>query len=156
MAPVVGGEHNADIMILSSAIGSGHMRASAAVVRGVALLDSEKTCSIVDFPHEVSPDIEHLLRSAYLKSLKLSPAAYGQIYRSSESKTQPSSYRYIVERAGLKTLEQLVVSTRARTLVAPHFYGAGVLGGYKERNPRASAAVVLTDYVPNAILGGTP
>jgi processive 1,2-diacylglycerol beta-glucosyltransferase len=127
------------------------MRASEALVRGVALLDSERTCSIVDFPHEVSPDVEHLLRSAYLESLKLWPAAYGRIYRSSESKTQPSSYRHYVERAGLKTLERLAASTGPRTLVAPHFYGAGVLGSYKERNPRAFAAVVLTDYVPNAI-----
>jgi processive 1,2-diacylglycerol beta-glucosyltransferase len=138
-------------LILSSAIGSGHMRAGAAVVRGVALLDSEKTCSIVDFPHEVSPDIEHLLRTAYLESLKLWPAAYGRIYRSSGSKTRPSSYRHFVERAGLKTIERLVASTGARALVAPHFYGAGVLGRYKERNPRAFAAVVITDYVPNAI-----
>ncbi len=138
-------------MILSSAIGSGHMRASEALVRGVTLLDSEKTCSIVDFPHEVSPEVEHLLRSAYLASLKLWPAAYGRIYHSSESKTQPSSYRRYVERAGLKTLERLVASTGTRALVAPHFYGAGVLGSYKERNPRAFAAVVLTDYVPHAI-----
>jgi processive 1,2-diacylglycerol beta-glucosyltransferase len=144
-------EHKVDILILSSAIGSGHMRASEAVVRGVALLDIEKTCSIVDFPHEVSPDVEHLLRSAYLESLKLWPAAYGRIYRSSESKTQPSPYRHYVERSGLKTLERLVASTGARTLVAPHFYGAGVLGSYKERNSRAFAAVILTDYVPNAI-----
>jgi processive 1,2-diacylglycerol beta-glucosyltransferase len=127
------------------------MRASEALVRGVALLDPEKTCSIVDFPHEVSPDIEHLLRSAYLESLKLWPTAYGKIYRSSENRTQPRSYQHYVERAGLKTLERLVASTGARALVAPHFYGAGVLGGYKERNPRAFAAVVVTDYVPNAI-----
>jgi hypothetical protein len=32
---------------------------------------------------------------------------YVRIYRSSESKTQPGSYRHYVERAGLKTLERL-------------------------------------------------
>ena len=143
-------EHGADILILSSAIGSGHMRASAAVVRGVALLDSEKTCSIIDFPHLVSPGVEHLLRSAYLGSLKLWPAAYGRIYRSSEGGRQ-GSYRDFVERAGLRTLERLVSSTGARALVAPHFYGAGVLGNYKEQNPGAFASVVLTDYVPHPI-----
>jgi processive 1,2-diacylglycerol beta-glucosyltransferase len=148
---VAGEEHKAEILILSSAIGSGHMRASEAVVHGIALLNSQRTCSIVDFPHEVSPHVERLLRSAYLESLKLWPAAYGRIYRSSESKPQPSSYQHYVERAGLKTLERLVASTGGRALVAPHFYGAGVLGSYKERNPRAFAAVVLTDYVPNAI-----
>jgi processive 1,2-diacylglycerol beta-glucosyltransferase len=150
MPPVASTEHGADVLILSSAIGSGHMRASAALVRGVALLDPERTCSIVDFPHEVSPGIEQLLRSAYLGSLKLWPAAYGRIYRSSGS-ARPGSYRNYVERAGLRTLERLVSSTEARALVAPHFYGAGVLGIYKERNPRAFAAVVLTDYVPHPI-----
>ena len=160
---MTGGEPNADILILSSAIGSGHMRASAAVVRGVELSDPERTCSIVDFPHEVSPGIEHLLRSAYLESLKLWPAAYGRIYRYSEvpgrggaqSGTQEDprhdSYRHYVENAGLRTLERLRSETGARALVAPHFYGAGVLGHYKERNPRAFAAVVLTDYVPHPI-----
>lgn len=42
------------------------MRASAAIVRGVSVLDPEKICSIVDFPHEVSPGLERLLRDAYL------------------------------------------------------------------------------------------
>ena len=59
-------EHDADVLILSSAIGSGHMRARAAIVRGALLLDLEKICSIVDFPHEVSPGLEHLLCDAYL------------------------------------------------------------------------------------------
>ena len=150
MLPVTSTENCADILILSSAIGSGHMRASAALVRGVALLDPARTCSIVDFPHLVSPGIEQLLRSAYLGSLKLWPAAYGRIYRSSEG-GRPGSYRDFVERAGLRTLERLVSNTGARALVAPHFYGAGVLGNYKERNPEAFAAVVLTDYVPHPI-----
>jgi processive 1,2-diacylglycerol beta-glucosyltransferase len=150
-APVTAEEHKVDVLILSSAIGSGHMRASEALVRGVTLLDSDRTCTVVDFPHEVSPDIEHLLRSAYLESLKLWPTAYGKIYRSSESRTQPRSYQHYVERAGLNTLKRLVASTGVRALVAPHFYGAGVLGSYKEQNPRAFAAVVVTDYVPNAI-----
>ena len=71
-----------DVLILSSAIGSGHMRASTAIARGVTLLTPKRTCSIVDFPREVSPGIEHLLRSAYLESLKLWPTAYSRIYRS--------------------------------------------------------------------------
>jgi hypothetical protein len=41
-------------LILSSAIGSGHMQASAAMVRGVELSDPDQSCSIVDFSHEVS------------------------------------------------------------------------------------------------------
>ncbi len=45
----------------------------------------------------------------------------------------------------------LVASTGASALVATHFYGAGVLGRYKELNPTAFAAVVLTDYVPHPI-----
>lgn len=140
----------ADVLILSSAIGSGHMRASAAITRGVALVDPGRTCSIIDFPREVSPGIEHLLRNAYLESLKLWPAAYGRIYRSSGS-GQQGSYQQYVERAGLRTLEHLVSCSGARALVAPHFYGAGVLGAYKKENPRAFAAVVLTDYVPHPI-----
>src|SRR5215218_10063841 len=139
--------NHADVLILSSAIGSGHMRASAAVVSGVALLDPEKTCSIVDFPHEVSPGIERLLRDAYLESLKLWPTAYGRLYKSSGMGHQGSDVHYI-QAAGLKTLERLVSSTGAQALVAPHFYGAGVLGAYKEQNPGMFGAVVLTDYVP--------
>src|SRR5215213_9339351 len=122
-------EQKADVLILSSAIGSGHMRASAAISRGVTLLDPERTCSIVDFPHEVSPGIEHLLRRVYLEALKLWPEAYGRLYRSSRAGHQ-NSYQYYVDRAGLRTLERLVSGTGAKVLVAPHFYGAGVLGYY--------------------------
>ncbi|CAN5705424.1 glycosyltransferase [soil metagenome] len=143
-------ENNADVLILSSAIGSGHMRASAAVVRGVTLLDPERTCSIVDFPHEVSPGIERLLRDAYLESLKLWPTAYGRLYQSSGT-GQQGSYVHYIQTAGLRTLERLVSSTGAQALVAPHFYGAGVLGAYKEQNPEMFSAVVLTDYVPHPI-----
>src|ERR671916_1468350 len=149
-APVGAKEHDADVLILSSAIGSGHMRASAAVVRGVALLHAERVCSIVDFPHEVSPDLERLLRDAYLEALKLWPTAYGRIYRGSGAR-HPGSYRHYLERAGVQTLERLVRETGARALIAPHFYGAGVLGAYKELNRRAFATVVLTDYVPHPV-----
>jgi processive 1,2-diacylglycerol beta-glucosyltransferase len=143
-------ENNADVLILSSAIGSGHMRASAAVVRGVSLLDPEKRCSIVDFPHEVSPGVERLLRDAYLQALKLWPTAYGRLYQSSGTGQQGPLVQQ-VQTAGLKTLERLVSSTGAQALVAPHFYGAGVLGAYKEQNPGMFSAVVLTDYVPHPI-----
>ena len=126
------------------------MRASAALVRGVDLLDPERTCSIVDFPHEVSPGVERLLRDAYLEALKLWPAAYGKLYQSSGA-SQPGSYVNYLRTAGLKTLERLVSSTGAQALVAPHFYGAGVLGSYKEQNPEMFSALVLTDYVPHPI-----
>jgi len=149
-ATVTSQENHADVLILSSAIGSGHMRASAAVVRGVDLIDREKICSILDFPHEVSPGIERLLRDAYLESLKLWPTAYGRLYKSSGTGHQ-GSYMHYIQTAGLKTLERLVSSTGAQALVAPHFYGAGVLGAYKEQNPQMLSAVVLTDYVPHPI-----
>jgi processive 1,2-diacylglycerol beta-glucosyltransferase len=142
--------NNADVLILSSAIGSGHMRASAAVVRGVSLLDPEKRCSIVDFPHEVSPGVERLLRDAYLGALKLWPTAYGRLYQSSSTGQQGPLVQQ-VQTAGLKPLERLVSSTGAQALVAPHFYSAGVLGVYKEQNPRIFSAVVFTDYVPHPI-----
>ncbi|HWS80940.1 MAG TPA: glycosyltransferase [Rubrobacter sp.] len=143
-------ENSADILILSSAIGSGHMRASAAVVRGVDLLDPEKRCSIVDFPHKVSPGVERLLRDAYLQALKLWPTAYGRLYESSGTGQQGTLVQQ-VQTAGLRTLERLVSSTGAQALVAPHFYGAGVLGVYKKQNPQMFSAVVLTDYVPHPI-----
>jgi processive 1,2-diacylglycerol beta-glucosyltransferase len=104
----------------------------------------------VDFPHEVSPGVERLLRDAYLEALKLWPTAYGKLYQSSGT-SQPGSYVYYLRTAGLKTLERLVSSTGAQALVAPHFYGAGVLGSYKEQNPEMFSAVVLTDYVPHPI-----
>ena len=126
------------------------MRASTALVRGVDLLDPEKSCSIVDFPHEVSPGVERLLRDTYLEALKLWPTAYGKLYQSSGT-GQPGSYVHYLRSAGLKTLQRLVSSTGTQALVAPHFFGAGVLGSYKEQNPDMFSAVVLTDYVPHPI-----
>ena len=126
------------------------MRASAAVVRGVDLLDPEKRCQVVDFPHEVSPGVERLLRDTYLEALKLWPTAYGKLYQSSGT-GQRGTFVQQVQTVGLKTLERLVSSTGARALVAPHFYGAGVLGVYKKQNPGMFSAVVLTDYVPHPI-----
>ena len=82
-ATMASNENNADILILSSAIGSGHMRASAAVVRGVDILDPERTLLDRGLPHEVSPGVERLLRDAYLEALKLWPTAYGKLYQSS-------------------------------------------------------------------------
>ncbi|MBA3701791.1 MAG: hypothetical protein H0W79_03035, partial [Rubrobacteraceae bacterium] len=76
--------------------------------------------------------------------------AYGRLYQSSGT-AQPGSYVNYIRTAGLRTLERLVSSTGAQALVAPHFYGAGVLGAYKEQNPEMFSAVVLTDYVPHPI-----
>lgn len=139
-----------DVLILSSAIGSGHVRASAALSRGVGLVAPSRSCLTVDFPREVSPAVERALRAAYLESLKLWPAAYGRLYRSSGG-THAATYQRYLGRPGLRTLEHLVAESGARALVAPHFYGAGVLEAYKDRHPGAYCAAVLTDYVPHAL-----
>jgi len=176
----------ADVLILSSAIGSGHMRASAALTQGIQLLAPERECLTIDFPRAVSPAMEALLRRAYLESLKLVPTAYGRVYRMSEfgaaqhPRTRWASDAYermsqiselwaarhgqvygeggppeapqrVTRRSGLKTLGRLAEETGSKVLVAPHFYGAGVLGNYKEQDPEVFAAVVLTDYVPHPI-----
>jgi processive 1,2-diacylglycerol beta-glucosyltransferase len=176
----------ADILILSSTIGSGHMRASAALTQGVKLLAPDLDCLTVDFPREVSPTTEALLRQAYLESGKLMPDVYGRVYRMAETRASkqsriqrasdvyerlaqisdlwatryagtyregdpPEPHSHLPRRSGLRTLGRLAEETEAKVLVAPHFYGAGVLGKYKERNPRASTAVVLTDYVPHPV-----
>ncbi|MGH3145632.1 MAG: MGDG synthase family glycosyltransferase [Rubrobacter sp.] len=181
-----GERREADILVLSSAIGSGHMRASAALSEGVKLLDPGLRCLIVDFPHEVSPAMESLLRRVYLESLKSMPDLYGRVYRMSEvratQQATPSRASEVYERVqniselwaaryqgsdpggdpqgarrhrqkrlAERTLERLLGETGARALVAPHFYGAGTLGNYKERNPEAFTAVVLTDYVPHPV-----
>src|SRR5205085_11203008 len=84
----------ADVLILSSAIGSGYMRASAALTEGIKLLAPELECLTVDFPREVSPAMEALLRRAYLESLKLMPDVYGKIYRMSELRSaEPDAMR---------------------------------------------------------------
>ena len=64
---------------------------------------------------------------------------------------EPEALRRTSRTSGLNTLDRLVEETGARVLVAPHFYGAGVLGNYKEENPQMFAAVVLTDYVPHPL-----
>ena len=139
-----------DVLILSSAIGSGHMRASAALSRGIELVDSSRSCLTVDFPREVSPAVEHVLRTAYLEALKLWPSAYGKLYRSSGG-AHAQTYQHYLGGPGVLTLERLATTTGAGALVAPHFYGAGVLEAYKHRHPEAFCAVVVTDYVPHRL-----
>jgi len=63
----------------------------------------------------------------------------------------PDIYSRQPRRSALRTLGRLAEETKAKVLIAPHFYGAGVLGKYKERNPRSLSAVVLTDYVPHPL-----
>jgi processive 1,2-diacylglycerol beta-glucosyltransferase len=67
------------------------MRASAALALGVGLVNPDRTCSIVDFPHEVSPAVEDLIRRTYLESLKLMPNLYGKLYRMSETRATQQS-----------------------------------------------------------------
>ena len=149
-SPNVADKDKADVLILSSAVGSGHMRASAALSRGVKLLDPSCSCRTVDFPHEVSPAAERALHAVYLESLKLWPAAYGRLYRSSGG-AHAETYQHYLGTPGLRALERLGAATGARALVAPHFYGAGVLEAYKHRHPEAFCAAVLTDYGPHRL-----
>ncbi|MDQ4043746.1 MAG: glycosyltransferase [Actinomycetota bacterium] len=72
-------------------------------------------------------------------------------YAGSYQGDHPDIYSRHPRRSGLRTLGRLAEKTKAKVLVAPHFYGAGVLANYKERNPRAFSAVVLTDYVPHPV-----
>lgn len=139
-----------DVLILSSAIGSGHMRASAALGQGIELVDPSRSCLTADFPREVSPAVERAMRAAYLEALKLWPAAYGRLYRSSGG-AHAETYQNYLGRPGMLTLEHLIANTGAGAIVAPHFYGAGVLEAYKHRHPEAFCVVILTDYVPHRL-----
>ncbi len=114
------------------------------------LEDPDRKCLTVDFPHEVSPSIEHALRAAYLEALKLWPSAYGRLYRSSGG-AHASTYQRYLGKPGLRALERLVAKTGAGAIVAPHFYGAGVLEAYKKSHPEMFCAVVLTDYMPHRL-----
>jgi processive 1,2-diacylglycerol beta-glucosyltransferase len=88
------------------------MRASAALALGVASVDQDRACSIVDFPHEVSPAVEDLIRRTYLESLKLMPDVYGKLYRMSETRaTQhgpPSRTQELYER--LQQFSEMLVA----------------------------------------------
>ncbi len=126
------------------------MRASAALVKAFGSLRPELQSLTVDFPREVSPTLERVIRRAYLEALKIWPAAYGRLYRTSGSGRREVYTRYL-GRPGVRALERLVGETGAKVLVAPHFYGGGVLGRYKQKHPSAFCAVVLTDYVPHPI-----
>lgn len=139
-----------DVLILSSSIGSGHMRASQALRRGAQLVDPGSLFYTVDYPREISPTIEHTLRGAYLESLKFWPRAYGRLYRSTGHSGAGIYSRYLGG-AGLGALRRLVAEYEPRALVATHFYAAGMLEAYKKERPDVFTAVVVTDFVPHPI-----
>jgi len=56
-------------------------------------------------------------------------ARYAGSYREGD---HPDIRSHHPRRSGLRTLGRLAEETKAKVLVAPHFYGAGVLGKYKD------------------------
>lgn len=145
----------ASVALVSASIGSGHMRAAAAV--GDALTECGANASPVLDALETTPAwFRRVYRDGYLRAIRLAPRIVGALYDMSDRKRPLSKPR----KGPLARTEDLVLRAlgrhptvqSAQSIVSTHFLTSSALGRLRLRGRlRARLITVVTDEHPHAV-----
>jgi processive 1,2-diacylglycerol beta-glucosyltransferase len=138
-------------LILSVSIGSGHTRASHAVVRGLESLVPGIETRIVDTFRYANPLLGRAITGAYIEALRLNPSGYRQLYNLAASENLADfgkkEFNRILHLLMATRLISLVAEFAPDVIVATHPFPLGLLSVLRQREQIAQPlACIVTDY----------
>ena len=139
------------ILILSAAVGAGHLRAAQAVELAMRQLLPAATVRNVDVLELTNAAFRGLYGKAYLDLVNKAPHVLGYFYDMLDKQRAPKStrdrLRLLVERINLRRFEQLVEDEPWDVIINTHFLPAELIASLKRRNKlRVPQLTVTTDF----------
>lgn len=141
----------APVLILSATFGEGHRRAARAIEK--ALRDVEPTLQIEerDYFTFVNLTLNHVVREAYIQSVRHVPGMYGAFYHLTDKVTPKSVVQRSINRMGQAPLGEFLAAQKAPLVISTYSTPAGILSDLKERGIwQGTNVVAVTDYTVHA------
>lgn len=139
------------ILILSAAVGAGHLRAAQAVELTMRQLRPDATVRNTDVLELTNAAFRGLYGKAYLDLVNKAPHVLGYFYDMMDKPRGPKSardrLRLLVERINLQRFQDLVESEPWDVIINTHFLPAEIIASLKRRNKvNVPQMTVTTDF----------
>lgn len=139
------------ILILSAAVGAGHLRAAQAVELTLRQLRPDLTVRNVDVLELTNAAFRGLYGKAYLDLVNKAPHVLGYFYDMMDKQRGPKStrdrLRLLVERINLQRFQNLVEDEPWDVIINTHFLPAEIIAALKrQQKVRVPQVTVTTDF----------
>ena len=148
---VVGWAMAQRILILSAAVGAGHLRAAQAVELTMRQLRPDAMVRNIDVLELTNAAFRGLYGKAYLDLVNKAPHVLGYFYDMMDKQPGPKStrerLRLLVERINLQRFQDLVEDEPWDVIISTHFLPAEIIASLKRRHKvRVPQMTVTTDF----------
>lgn len=140
-----------NILFLSVATGSGHIRAAEAIREAIACKYPASNSLIVDTLKYISPFVDRLVVGGYLTTVKTSPQIYRKLYEISDTGNGLYYLSRAVNNLFAHRIEALVREFDPSAIICTHPFPIQSLSILKKKNAIDKPVVaILTDYVTHS------
>lgn len=136
------------VMILSSSFGDGHMQVALSIREALTDLCPSARVETIDYYQYVSPLLNRVVRTAYIKSFVLFPFLYGLSYRIVDEPTlEPTLPKKVLNSVGKQRLWALLAEREPAVIVNTFPSTGGVVSMLKEEmGLNVPCVTIITDY----------
>lgn len=140
------------VLILSVAVGAGHMRTAEALREAAGTLYPGAEIRILDTFRYASPFLGKVVLGAYMEMLKKSPQLYGFLYRQAEHGKPLSGkgkvgFSHIINIAAAPRLVQYIKDFKPEIIACTHAFPLGLVSFLKKKGVfRGPVFAIITDY----------
>ncbi len=140
------------VLILSVAVGAGHMRTAEALKKAAGSLYPGAEVRILDTFRYASPFLGKVVLGAYMEMLKKSPLLYGFLYHQAEhgqnlSGKGKNGFSHILNIIAAPRLVEYINDFKPEIIVCTHAFPLGIVSHLKKKGVfRGPVFAIITDY----------
>ena len=140
------------VMIISSSVGAGHVRAATAVEQACRHSGQFESVQHIDMLHYSSRLFRSLYRMSYVGMVQRSPMLYGWLYRQTDRPWKNIRKRVAVEKWHIRKFIRLLRRERPDVCICTHFLPAEILSWQIAKGKLDTRhLVVVTDFDVHAM-----
>lgn len=138
-------------LILSISAGGGHVNAAEAVESYIKLNNPNAVTRILDTYKYINPFLDKVVIGGYLKSLKVSPAIFGKLYKLAETDDSIASFSNKINEMIIHKLIPLLEDFKPDAIVTTHFFPTEMMSLLKSKHLiNLPVVTIMTDYSPHS------
>ena len=140
------------VLILSAAVGAGHLRAAEALEKTFKLLNAAEEVKNFDVLDYTNPLFRRLYGKAYLDMVNTMPEVLGWMYDSLDKPWENERRRLMLDRLNTQQLVKLLKNEAPDMVVCTHFLPAEIISWLKAKGKvDFPQTIVVTDFDAHAM-----
>ena len=140
------------VLILSAAVGAGHLRAAEAVEKAFRLENAAAEIKNIDVLNYTNPLFRRLYGKAYLDMVNRMPEVLGWMYDSLDKPWENERRRLALDRLNTQPLIKFLKNYQPDVAVCTHFLPAEIISWLKAKKKiEFPQAIVVTDFDAHAM-----